>query len=37
MLSYLHYSSDPLWNQLVYGTIYGDQFYQILTIIQVQP
>ena len=35
MFPYLHYNSDLLWNRVVYGTIYGDQFYQILTKIQV--
>ena len=37
MLAHLHYNSDPLWNRVVYDTIYGDQFYQILRKIQVQP
>ena len=37
MLPYLQYNSEPLWNRVVHSTIYGDQFYQILTKIQVQP
>ena len=37
MRPYLHYNSGPLCNRVVYGTIHGDQFYQILTKIQVQP